>query len=104
MSTIASKSAFSTSGRVVSPHRNRSHSKILEALMCLQNWFLVKRKGNISVNFFLILIYDACLLHINLFVGANTLGKNGFATIHDDLDVEDMSLGIFKHLYLFFLK
>ena len=38
VSTVASESAFSTSGRLVSPHRNRLHPKTLEALMCAQSW------------------------------------------------------------------
>ncbi|XP_022843207.1 zinc finger BED domain-containing protein DAYSLEEPER-like [Olea europaea var. sylvestris] len=38
VSTVASESAFSTSGRFVSPHRNRLHPKTLEALMCARDW------------------------------------------------------------------
>ncbi|KAF7140300.1 hypothetical protein RHSIM_Rhsim06G0070300 [Rhododendron simsii] len=38
VSTIASESSFSTSGRMVSPSRNRLHPKTLEALMCTQSW------------------------------------------------------------------
>ena len=38
VSTIAFESAFSTSGRLVSPHRNRLHPNTLEALMCAQSW------------------------------------------------------------------
>ncbi|KAF7812855.1 zinc finger BED domain-containing protein RICESLEEPER 2-like [Senna tora] len=38
ISTVASESAFSTSGRVVSPHRSSLEDGILEALMCTQNW------------------------------------------------------------------
>ncbi|RVX22954.1 hypothetical protein CK203_008265 [Vitis vinifera] len=38
VSTIASESAFSTSGRVVSKHRNRLHLDTLEVLMCAQSW------------------------------------------------------------------
>ncbi|KAL6221029.1 hypothetical protein ACLB2K_008781 [Fragaria x ananassa] len=33
VSTVASESAFSTGGRIVSPHRNRLHSNTLEALV-----------------------------------------------------------------------
>jgi hypothetical protein len=36
VSTVASESAFSTSGRVLSEHRSRLTPKILEALMCSQ--------------------------------------------------------------------
>ena len=38
VSTVASESAFSTSGRVVSPNRSKLHPKTLEALMCAQSW------------------------------------------------------------------
>ncbi|XP_030969800.1 zinc finger BED domain-containing protein RICESLEEPER 2-like [Quercus lobata] len=38
MTTIASKSAFSTCGRLLSPHRSHLHHDTLEALMCGQNW------------------------------------------------------------------
>ncbi|KAJ4722279.1 Peroxidase [Melia azedarach] len=38
VSTVASESAFSTAGRVVSPHRNRLHPNTVEALMCSQSW------------------------------------------------------------------
>ncbi|KAH9768573.1 hypothetical protein KPL71_011654 [Citrus sinensis] len=34
ITTVASESAFSTGGRVVSPHRNKLHPSTLEALMC----------------------------------------------------------------------
>ncbi|KAL6188759.1 hypothetical protein ACLB2K_040150 [Fragaria x ananassa] len=38
VSTVVSESAFSTGGRIVSPHRNRLHSNTLEALMCGRDW------------------------------------------------------------------
>lgn len=38
VSTVASESAFSMGGRVVSPHRSRLHVDTVEALMCMQNW------------------------------------------------------------------
>lgn len=38
VTSVASEAAFSTSGRLVSPHRSRLHPKTLEALMCAQNW------------------------------------------------------------------
>ncbi|KAL5564361.1 hypothetical protein UlMin_027525 [Ulmus minor] len=45
VTTVASKSAFSTGGRVVSPHRNRLHPKTLEALVCVQDWLWKGNKG-----------------------------------------------------------
>ncbi|WJZ97009.1 hypothetical protein VitviT2T_015644 [Vitis vinifera] len=38
VSIVASESAFSTGGRVVSKHRSRLHPDTLEALMCAQSW------------------------------------------------------------------
>ena len=35
---VASDSVFSTSGRLLSPHRSRLHPNIIEAMMCAQNW------------------------------------------------------------------
>jgi len=46
VSTVASESAFSTSGRLISPHRSRLHPKTLEALMCAQSWLLSEIQGN----------------------------------------------------------
>ena len=37
VTTVASESAFSTSGRLLSPHRSRLHPKTIEAMMCAQN-------------------------------------------------------------------
>lgn len=37
-STVASESAFSTTGRTVSEYRSRLTSKNVEALVCLQDW------------------------------------------------------------------
>ncbi|KAL7082188.1 hypothetical protein ACP275_14G084000 [Erythranthe tilingii] len=48
VSTVASESAFSTSGRLLSPHRSRLHSKTVEALMCSQNWLWAQTKGSSS--------------------------------------------------------
>lgn len=38
VSTVASKSVFSTSGYIVSPHRSRLHWTTLEAFMCARSW------------------------------------------------------------------
>ncbi|CAN1136985.1 Zinc finger BED domain-containing protein RICESLEEPER 2 [Linum perenne] len=38
VTTVASESAFSSGGRLVSPSRSRLHSDTVEALMCAQNW------------------------------------------------------------------
>lgn len=44
ITTVASESAFSTGGRVLSEHRSRLTSKMLEALMCSQDWIRNKYK------------------------------------------------------------
>lgn len=44
-STIASKSAFSTGGRIISQHRARLHTKTVESLICLQNWLQGRLQG-----------------------------------------------------------
>ena len=46
VSIVASESAFSTNGRVVSKHRSRLHLNTLEALMCAQSWLWKVKEGN----------------------------------------------------------
>ncbi|KAL4595873.1 hypothetical protein ACB092_12G124000 [Castanea dentata] len=46
VSTIASESSFSTSGRLLSPHRSKLHRKAVEALVCAQNWLWAEINGN----------------------------------------------------------
>jgi hypothetical protein len=45
ITTVASKSAFSTSGRLLSDHRSRLTPKMLEALMCSQSWLRQTLQG-----------------------------------------------------------
>ena len=37
VSIVASESSFSTSDRLLSPHRSKLHQKTVKALMCAQN-------------------------------------------------------------------
>jgi hypothetical protein len=38
VTTMASESVFSTSGKIISPHRSRLAPSVIEALMCMQAW------------------------------------------------------------------
>ncbi|PRQ57352.1 putative HAT dimerization domain, ribonuclease H-like domain-containing protein [Rosa chinensis] len=38
VSTIASESSFSTSGRIIDPYRSSLSPRMVEALICTQNW------------------------------------------------------------------
>ena len=46
VATVASESAFSTSGRVISPHCSQLAPKMIEALMCMQVWSRADMLGN----------------------------------------------------------
>ncbi|KAM0906831.1 hypothetical protein ACQ4PT_016531 [Festuca glaucescens] len=46
VTTVASESAFSTSGRILSPHRSRLAPKCVEAIMCMQAWCNADMLGN----------------------------------------------------------
>jgi hypothetical protein len=48
-STVASESAFSMSGRIVSDYRNRLSGNTIEALICFQDW--IREAGNILLLF-----------------------------------------------------
>ena len=48
VSTVASKSSFSTGGRHFSTHRNRLHENTVKALMCTQNWYWTEIRGKIT--------------------------------------------------------
>lgn len=50
VSTVASESVFSTSGRILSEHRNRLTPEILEALMCSQDWIRNNYKDGADVS------------------------------------------------------
>ena len=45
ISTVVTKSAFSTIGRVIGPHRSRLLPETVEALMCLQSLRHTEFKG-----------------------------------------------------------
>ena len=45
VTTITLEAAFSTSGRLLSPHRSKLHPKTIEAMMCAQNWLWSEING-----------------------------------------------------------
>lgn len=49
VSTIASESAFSNSGRVIDPFRSSLTPKSVEALICLQNWLEVRILATLNI-------------------------------------------------------
>jgi hypothetical protein len=52
VTTVASESAFSTSGRVLSSHRCSLAPNMAEALMCMQAWSRADMLGNPLVKFY----------------------------------------------------
>ena len=64
VTTVASESAFSTNGRLLSPHRSRLHPRTLEALMCAQSWLWSELKGKQFYLFHEIMIVLLILLGI----------------------------------------
>jgi hypothetical protein len=65
VSTVASEYAFSTSGRVLSEHRSRLNSDILEALMCSQSWLRNKYQGISDVPFVIYSIHFTSVMVLN---------------------------------------
>ena len=64
VSTIASESGFSGSGRLISPHRGSLNEDTVEALMCAQNWLWAnsQNKGKLSYIFYLIFYFIEIIL------------------------------------------
>lgn len=54
VSTVASESAFSSSGRIVSKVRSRLEPDIVEALVCTKDWYIASNRGKIDMLFSLL--------------------------------------------------
>ncbi|KAK4344987.1 hypothetical protein RND71_035163 [Anisodus tanguticus] len=83
VSSVASESAFSMGGRVISSHRSRLHSKTVEALMCLQNWMIEDIKGTLEGT-------HACSI-----VTEDSEGE-GEVVDYIDMDVDDVETSDFE--------
>ena len=55
VSTVASESAFSTRGRIISSHRSRLNPDTIEALMCTQSWLSSSVIGMRLFNLFIVI-------------------------------------------------
>ena len=51
ITSVASESAFSTSGNILSPHRSRLHWTTLEALMCARSWLWSNDNSGMVLNY-----------------------------------------------------
>ena len=67
VSTVASESAFSASGRVLDPYRNCLTPTIVEALVCTQDWIRTSSK-NITMDTFEDLMKEDELAKGNLLI------------------------------------
>jgi hypothetical protein len=52
ISTVASESAFSTGGRILSPHRSRLNWTTVEALMCARSWLWAAENNGKILNYY----------------------------------------------------
>ncbi|KAF7801648.1 zinc finger BED domain-containing protein RICESLEEPER 2-like [Senna tora] len=74
ISTVASESAFSTGGRLVSPHCSKLKEDTLEALMCSQKWICKEQQ-------------DLCGISLQ-----DALKSKCFKTYEFDSDVEELEV------------
>lgn len=61
ISTVASESSFSTSGRIVGPHRSKLLPKTIEAIICTQNWLSGGKK---AMHFFICYLFVISILTV----------------------------------------
>ena len=71
VTTVASESAFSTSGRVLSAHRSSLAPNMAEALMCMQAWSRADMLGNQLVKLYFCfsctMLCSYCVLFLYLY-------------------------------------
>jgi len=91
VSTVASESAFSTSGRLISPHRSRLHPTTLEALMCARTWLWNEINGMQFFHCYLI-SYSILISIIIFFLGlTSTIDNVSCPTLIDEEEEPEIS-------------
>jgi hypothetical protein len=60
VSSVASESAFNLSKKVITPNRSSLKPKMVEALMCLQDWYRCKLQKKEGMKFNLVSLTLSC--------------------------------------------
>ncbi|GKA19869.1 zinc finger BED domain-containing protein RICESLEEPER 2 [Tanacetum coccineum] len=81
VSTVASESAFSASGRVLNPYRNSLAPNIVEALVCTQDWIRTSSR-NITMDTLEDLMKDDELAKAVESVGKDQMGNDEYSLVH----------------------
>ncbi|CAN0884167.1 Putative AC9 transposase, partial [Linum grandiflorum] len=66
--SVASKSIFNSSGRLLDPHRSKLNSTTVEALMCTRSWIQdeeILAKGGKSKNCLILSIFSSIIPKFN---------------------------------------
>ncbi|KAL5538679.1 hypothetical protein UlMin_044646 [Ulmus minor] len=82
ISTVASKSAFSTGGRILDPYRSSLHPKTVNMLVCTQNWLKSTNEG-LEEQFFS--DEEDELVQKEVSTQQQTEENNYISTFHDEL-------------------
>ena len=64
VTTVASESVFSTSGRIISPHRSRLAPSMVEALMCMQAWSQADMLGKCNFYKYVVSFYISYITNL----------------------------------------
>ena len=64
VTTVASESVFSTSGRIISPHRSRLAPSMVEALMCMQAWSQADMLGKCNFYKYVVSFYISYIINL----------------------------------------
>ena len=67
VTTVASESVFSTSGRIISPHRSRLAPSMVEALMCMQAWSQADMLGKCNFYKYVVSFYISYITNLRIY-------------------------------------